>query len=275
MTYLQIKNLKKTFPGKIHALRGVDLQVEKGEGIILLGHNGSGKSTLLRCLNGLETPTSGEVYFQNQCLTSASPKVLRHARKDIGFIFQRFHLVANLTTFQNVLFGALGRVGFRNCMNAFASNDLRQEAMQALDRVGLSGKAQQRADHLSGGQQQRVAIARTLVQRPNVMLADEPIASLDPHAAREVMDLLWDVGREHKFTVICTLHQLDIALDLGERIVGLRKGEKVLDDTAKGLKPKDLDWLYDGAGHEDAPLLNATPLSKNEPNPLPCASPQI
>jgi phosphonate transport system ATP-binding protein len=258
---IQIRELHKVFDrGQVHALRGVDLDIGQGEGVILLGHNGSGKSTLLRCLNHLETPSSGTITFDGLNVANANHREIRELRRRIGIVFQRFNLVGNLTSYQNVLFGAIGRLGYRRCLNAFAPADLRREAMQALDRVGLMQKAGQRADELSGGQQQRIAIARTLVQRPEVMLADEPIASLDPRAAKEVMELLWDVGREQKFTVICTLHQLEIALSYGDRIVGLKAGQKVLDTCDKsGLAPEHLDWLYSAEDASNSPLPISSP----------------
>lgn len=268
--YIEIQDLHKVFDrGQVHALRGVSLNIEKGEGVILLGHNGSGKSTLLRCLNHLETPTSGSIRFDGLEVDRMHGRQLRHMRRRIGVVFQRFNLVGNASAFQNVLFGAIGRLGFRRTLNAFASKELRDEAMHAIDRVGLAAKAGQRADELSGGQQQRIAIARTLVQRPEVMLADEPIASLDPRAAKEVMDLLWDVGREQQYTVICTLHQLDIALAYGDRLVGLKTGEKVLDTREPNtLSPDDLNWLYDAA-HDDADAnATSTPSSAHDTHPL-------
>lgn len=242
--FILISNLHKTFLNTVHALRGVDLNIEKGEHVILLGHNGSGKSTLLRCLNRLEEPTEGAIFFDGVELTNARKRTLRHARKRIGFVFQRFNLVENLSSLQNVLFGALGRRHYPQCLNLFAGECLRREAMEALDRVGLADYAEQRADQLSGGQQQRVAIARTLLQKPDVVLADEPIASLDPKAARDVMNLLWEVGREQQYTIICTLHQLDIALSVRGRIIALKEGKKVLDAPTEGIQAADLDWLY-------------------------------
>lgn len=244
MPFIQISNLHKTFLKTVRALRGVDLSIERGEHVVLLGHNGSGKSTMLRCLNGLETPSEGSICFDGVELTHARKRTLRHARRRIGFVFQRFNLVGNLSTLQNVLFGALGRKHYPTCLNVFASADLRHEAMEALKRVDLADYAGQRADQLSGGQQQRVAIARTLLQKPEVVLADEPIASLDPKAARDVMNLLWEVGQEQHYTIICTLHQLDIALDVGGRIVALKEGLKVMDAPTVGLTTSDLDWLY-------------------------------
>jgi phosphonate transport system ATP-binding protein len=263
-SYMSGRGVSKVFNRSIHALKQVDFDIQRGEGVVLLGHNGSGKSTLLRCMNGLETVSAGSIQFNGVDLTQLNKAALRKVRRRIGVVFQRFNLVGNLSAFQNVLFGAMGEFGFLRTLHPIAKSELREKAMEALERVGLAGKASQRADSLSGGQQQRVAIARTLMQDPEVLLADEPIASLDPKAARGVMELLWEVGRERHFTVICTLHQLDIALDYGERLIGLKQGEKVLDGPAKGLTCEDLAWLYedviddehDGDAHSERYQMN-------------------
>jgi len=243
--YLTGVGVRKIYPGGTRALGGVDFSIERGEGVVLLGHNGSGKSTLLRCLNGLESTTEGSIRFDGLDITTANKPALRAVRRRIGVIFQKFNLVRNLSAFQNVLFGALGEVGFLHSLHPLAKRGLRVKAMACLERVGLGGKAMQRADSLSGGQQQRVAIARALMQEPEVLLADEPIASLDPKAARQVMELLWEVGKERRFTVVCALHQLDAALEFGERLIGLKEGLKVLDAPGAGLSRTDLAWLYE------------------------------
>lgn len=254
--WIEIEGLHKIYPGGTHALRGVDLKIARGEGVVLLGHNGSGKSTLLRCLNLLEHPTRGRIHFDGRLLGGSGRREIRRIRRRIGTVFQKFNLVGNLSAFQNVLFGALGRVGFSRCISPFARAGLRDEAMSCLARVGLANMAGQRADSMSGGQQQRVAIARALLQNPEVLLADEPIASLDPRAAREVMDLLWEVGNERRMTVICTLHQLDMALNYGERLVGLKHGKLVLDAPSRNLTTEDLHDLYveDGEPEHDGRL---------------------
>ncbi|MFP4351501.1 MAG: phosphonate ABC transporter ATP-binding protein [Puniceicoccaceae bacterium] len=269
------------YPGGTRALGGVDFSIERGEGVVLLGHNGSGKSTLLRCLNGLERTTEGSIRFDGLDITTANKPTLRAVRRRIGVIFQKFNLVRNLSAFQNVLFGALGEVGFLHSLHPLAKRALRAKAMACLERVGLGGKAMQRADSLSGGQQQRVAIARALMQDPEVLLADEPIASLDPKAARQVMELLWEVGKERHFTVVCALHQLDAALEFGERLIGLKEGRKVLDAPCAGLSRADLAWLYDGVaeapGEEDdalAPAFESKPggAARNDRSPRPKAA---
>lgn len=245
MISLSVQGVKKTFSDGTTALNNINFDVQNGEGVVLLGHNGSGKSTLFRCISSFESPTEGKILFNNQDLTKLNKRQLRPVRKRIGMVFQHFHLIHNLTVFQNVLFGALGsvRTPFET-FAPFATKQLRMEAMYCLERVGLSHLAKRRADQLSGGQQQRVAIARMLMQKPEMVLADEPIASLDPKAGREVMDLLWEVTRERKLTVICILHQMDIALEYGERIIALKKGLKVIDKPVGEIAPSELNDLY-------------------------------
>lgn len=237
--------LVKQYSGGPRALDGVDLTIARGEVVVLLGPNGSGKSTLLRCLNLLERPTAGQVRFEGIDLTDASSPALRAARRRIGVVFQRFNLVPGLSAFQNVLFGGMGRQGCLRSLSPFAPTAVRTKAMECLARVNLSEKAGQRADTLSGGQQQRVAIARMLMQDPEVVLADEPIASLDPKAGRDVMDLLWAIARERRLTLICTLHHLDLAREYGGRLLGLQKGRLALDVPAEQAAEADLASLYD------------------------------
>ncbi len=252
MPMIRVDELAKTFPGGVRALSGVNLSIELGEGVVLLGANGSGKSTLLRCLVGFERPTSGMVQVDGVEITSVSQRsrALRKVRSRVGMVFQRFGLVPGLSAWSNVMLGALGRTRLYRLTPLTARGEDRREAMACLDRVGLAHVANQRTETLSGGQQQRVAIARMLMQRPTIVLADEPIASLDPRAGREVMDLLWGIADERRLTVVCTLHQLDVALAYGQRIVGLQRGEKVLDRPRAGLVADDLRTLYTSDSHD-------------------------
>ncbi len=246
MPIITINEVSKTFPGGVRALSAVSLAVEPGEGVVLLGANGSGKSTLLRCLVGFERPTAGRITIDQVAVTQIGRRsaAMRAMRRRVGMVFQRFGLVPGLSAHANVMLGALGRTRLWRLTPWTARAADRRQAMACLDRVGLAHIAGQRTDTLSGGQQQRVAIARLLMQRPAIVLADEPIASLDPRAGREVMDLLWGVAQEEKLTVICTLHQLDVALAYGQRIVGLRDGKKVLDEPRARLTADDLAGLY-------------------------------
>ena len=238
-----IAGLGKTYPGaKEAALTGVSLSVEPGEVVVLLGLSGSGKSTLLRHINGLETPTTGSVVSLGQDVSTLRGPALRALRGRIGFIFQQFELVGALTVLENVLTGSLSRLrGPRLGIHTYP-RPLREAALGHLDRVGLLERAYQRADTLSGGQQQRVAIARALMQDPEILLADEPVASLDPESSGQVMALVREIAAERGFTVVCSLHQVGLALTWGDRIVGLRAGEVVLDtDTADLTREQVMD----------------------------------
>lgn len=243
--HLSINQVSKRYTNGVQALNGVTLCVEAGESVVLLGANGSGKSTLLRCIVGLERPTAGAIQVGGVESSHAVGRELRQVRRQVGFIFQRFHLVGNLSVFQNVLHGALGRSrGPWDWFAATAPNAERVKAMTCLERVGLADLAHRRADTLSGGQQQRLAIARTLMQEPKVILADEPVASLDPKAGREVLDLLWGISQEQGLTLICALHQIELALIYGKRFVALKEGALVFDQPSLGVTDKDLRQLY-------------------------------
>lgn len=227
---VEVNNLVKTFDnGRVRALDGVSFTVPRGQMLVIIGLSGSGKSTLLRHLNGLHTPTSGSVTVLGSRVDQARGRELRELRRDVGFVFQQFNIVGRLTCMENVLSGALGRLRGPRFGALMYPKALRQEALAQLDRVGLADRAWQRTDTLSGGQQQRVAIARTLFQKPKVVLADEPVASLDPEISGQVMDVLFQCCREDDITVLCSLHQVDLALGWANRLLGLRDGKVVLD----------------------------------------------
>ncbi len=244
MSAVELFQVTKRFggPSPVTALDSVDLSVEAGEFCALIGLSGSGKSTLLRHLNGLHRPDAGQVQVLGIDVSKARGRELRALRRNVGFVFQQFNIVLRASVMDNVLTGALGRVRGPRYGALTYSKSLRTEAAETLDRVGLGDRLFQRAGTLSGGQQQRVGIARMLMQRPSLVLADEPVASLDPEASRSVMELLSKVCREDDLTVICCLHQLDLALDYSTRVIGLRDGVKVLDrptfelDTAEAMK---------------------------------------
>ncbi|MFB4275308.1 MULTISPECIES: phosphonate ABC transporter ATP-binding protein [unclassified Nonomuraea] len=235
--------LVKAF-GEVTACAGIDLTVDRGEIVALLGPSGSGKSTLLRHLNGLTRPDSGQVEVLGVDVVTAKGAALRALRRRVGVVFQQFNLVGRLTVMENVLNGALGRVRGPRYGVVTWPRSVRAEALEHLDRVGLADRAYQRAGSLSGGQQQRVAIARALLQRPELMLADEPVASLDPETAASVMDLLVRVCREDGLTMVCTLHQIELALQWTRRVVGLRLGEVRLDEPTDLLDAVRLRGLY-------------------------------
>jgi phosphonate transport system ATP-binding protein len=241
-----VDNLVKTFDeGAVRALRGISFDVMPASLTVLVGRSGSGKSTLLRCINGLERPTSGTVEVFGQEPAALRPAELRRLRRRIGFVFQSFNLVGRNMAIENVLSGALGRLRGPRYGPMTYSNTLRREALEYLDRVGLADKAFQRADTLSGGQQQRVAIARMLFQKPDLVLADEPVASLDPESSRQVMELLFQCCTEENLTVVCSLHQLDLALGWADRVIGMRLGEIVLDRQASELSSQETMAVYD------------------------------
>ncbi|WP_370646097.1 phosphonate ABC transporter ATP-binding protein [Brachybacterium sp. ACRRE] len=240
---IRLDGLRRTY-GATRALDGVDLEVARGEVVVLVGLSGSGKSTLLRHLNALEVPDEGTVEVLGKRLSALGAAELRTLRGRVATIFQQFELVPSLTVLENVLTGALARLrGPRLGLWSYP-RPLRRAALENLERVGLLRTAYQRADELSGGQQQRVAIARALLQEPEVLLADEPVASLDPESSDQVMRLIREIAAEDGLTVVCSLHQVDLALGWGDRIVGLRDGAVVLDTPSKALDRETVMDIY-------------------------------
>lgn len=239
-----VEALSKVYPDGTEALHEVDLVIEPGECVVILGANGCGKSTLMRCILGIEPISSGRVLTDKIDIATARTRQLRLLRRRMGVVFQQCNLVNNLSAFQNVLFGRLGRDGLRGSLSLTASKAAREQAMVCLNRVGLASKATHRIDQLSGGQQQRAAIARMLMQEPDIVFADEPVASLDPKAGREVMDLLWDVVQERGITVVCVLHQIELARAYASRLVGLRAGRICMDGQPADISAAQLQDLY-------------------------------
>jgi phosphonate transport system ATP-binding protein len=249
-----VRDVSKTF-GARKALDGVSVEVGAGEMVALIGPSGSGKSTLLRSITGLQTIDPGkgviEVFGQTVQKNGRITGGVRAARQKLGMIFQQFNLVGRLSLFSNVMLGALGRIpGWKGVLGVWPSADKRR-AMDALHRVGVSDYAAQRANTLSGGQQQRGAIARALVQGAQAILADEPVASLDPVSARKVMELLVELNQRDGLGVIVTLHQVDYAIRYCDRVVALKAGQVVYDGPATGLDTRQLIDIY-GPEFEDA-----------------------
>lgn len=243
---LTVAGLCKSFDGKRPILNNVSLQVPQGQSLALVGANGAGKSTLLRCCLRLIEPDGGDIHLLGREVRGLRRRTLRQLRAEIGFVFQRHNLVAQLSVLSNVLHGAQARHGGpRVWYHPLAPRHLREEAMHCLELVGLADFAAQRADRLSGGQSQRVAIARTLMQRPRLMFADEPVASLDPHAGEEVMELFADLIRRQRLTLVFTSHHIDHALRFGDRVVALRQGSIALDATAGVLDAATLRQIYE------------------------------
>ncbi|MGQ0573804.1 MAG: phosphonate ABC transporter ATP-binding protein [Pseudonocardia sp.] len=244
---VHVRGLRVAFPGHAPVLDGLDLTVGRGEIVALVGANGAGKTTLLRSLVRLVEPEAGTVLVNGSRVTGARGRELRRIRAGVGYVFQRLHLVGRLPAFHNVLHGTLGRDGTLAAVPALAGAGRRAAAMDALDRVGLAELAARRVDRLSGGQQQRVAVARVLAQRPALVLADEPAASLDPATSVAVLSLLRVLAVEG-LTVVVALHHLDHARRYADRIVGLHHGRIVLDQPAATCPGTDLDELYAPAG---------------------------
>jgi len=242
---VRLHQVTKDF-AETRALDGVDLTVPSGQMLAILGASGSGKSTLLRTLNGLVAPTSGTVQVLGCEVTSARGRQMRELRCGVGFIFQQFGLVGRLSVMENVLSGALGRIRFPRAGVLSYPRALRVDALANLERVGLADRAFQRSDTLSGGQQQRVAIARTLMQRPTVLLADEPVASLDPESSAAVMSLLLEICQEKGLTVIASLHQVELARGWADRLVGMRDGRVVLDASPRDVSSAEVMEIYRG-----------------------------
>lgn len=233
---LRIENLTKVYPTGTVALKDVSFQVEDGEFLVVIGLSGSGKSTLLRCINRLIEPTSGRILWDDMDITAANAQQLRLIRRQIGMVFQQFNLVKRSKVITNVLSGRLGYASPWASLLGIWSHEDRQRAMQALERVGIADKANNRADALSGGQQQRVGIARALMQEPRLILADEPVASLDPVLAHSILQYLEALNRADGVTVICSLHFLDLVHRYATRVIALKDGVKVFE----GL-PKEID----------------------------------
>jgi phosphonate transport system ATP-binding protein len=242
-TKLSIQGLSKTYKGGIKALDDVSIDVRAGEFLVILGPSGAGKSTLMRCLNRLVEPSAGKVVHEGEEITGPN-KNLREIRHRFGMVFQQFNLVKRLSVLTNVLTGRLAyRSTWRSLFYNFSQEDKRI-AIECLVRVNMDHKAFQRADTLSGGEQQRVAIARALAQKPQVILADEPVASLDPKIARQVLGYLKQVSGELGITVLCNLHQVDYAREFAERIVGMNRGAVVFRGSAAELDDEAIHRIY-------------------------------
>ena len=245
---LEIKQLVKKYNTGDLAINGVDLKVEKGQVMALIGPSGAGKSTLIRCVNRLENPTSGEIWLNGENIVKMRSGKLRRARRNMGMIFQEYALVERLTVMENVLSGRLGYVGFwRSFLRKFPQSDI-NAAFGLLEKVGLDTMVNKRADELSGGQRQRVGIARALIQKPEILLVDEPTASLDPKTSRQIMRLITELCEENQLTAIINIHDVALAQMYAERIVGLREGSIVYDGSPDDLKPDVLTEIY---GKED------------------------
>jgi phosphonate transport system ATP-binding protein len=245
MKMLRIEQLCKTYDNGTEALRGVSLEVEAGEFVVVLGKSGSGKSTLLRCINRLVEPSSGRIFLNDEEVTGASARHLRQLRKKIGMIFQQYNLVSRCSVQTNVLAGRLASVSTAaSILNVFPEADI-EKSRQVLNRLGIGEKGLDRSDKLSGGQQQRVGLARALMQEPQLILADEPVSSLDPATSKQIMDLLAEFNEKEGVAVICNLHLPSLAREYGSRIIALNEGRIVYDGPATDLSENQLNSFYD------------------------------
>lgn len=241
---LVIRDLAMVYANGHRALNAVSFQVERGEIVALIGRSGAGKSTLLRCINGLQRPTSGSIQFGDQQITSMDERELEHLRSRIGFIWQEYNLVERLPVLTNVLTGRLGYHKSLGSYLGYFERSHREIALRNLERVNLLSHATQRADRLSGGEKQRVAIARAMSQEPHMLLADEPVASLDPELAWHVLSDLARVAREDGVLTVISIHQVELAKAFADRIIGIARGEVVFDGPPAQLDQATLDRVY-------------------------------
>jgi phosphonate transport system ATP-binding protein len=241
---LRVKNLSKVYDGGVLALDNVSFEVPEGQFLAVIGLSGSGKSTLLRCINRLIEPTQGSVLWDNVDVTAASPDELRRIRRKIGMVFQNFNLVHRSKALTNVLAGRLGYINPAwSLFNRFHPTDI-EKALRQLERVGIPDKGDYRADELSGGQQQRVSIARALMQDPEIILADEPVASLDPVLAHSIMKHLEDINKQDGVTVLCSLHFLDLVHRYADRVIALNQGKLVFEGLPSEIDDDKFKEIY-------------------------------
>lgn len=241
---LSVRDLTKTYDNGVQALKGVSFDVYPGEFLVIIGLSGSGKSTLLRCINRLHKPTSGEIHFSDERVDQVEGKKILKLRKEIAMIFQHFNLIPRHSVMSNVLMGRLGMTStLKSLFSIFSSAD-RNKALEYLKLVGIDSKARVRADQLSGGQQQRVAIARALSQSPKVLLADEPVASLDPATCHVVMDYLRKVNQELGITMICNLHFLSLVRQYATRVIALKEGQIVFEGDPENINEAWFEKIY-------------------------------
>ncbi|MBS1983855.1 MAG: phosphonate ABC transporter ATP-binding protein [Bdellovibrionales bacterium] len=247
MSVIHFEGADLVYPNGFHGLKTIDLDIKAGEFIAIIGRSGAGKSTLLRAINRTIDLTGGKAQVLDHNLRNMPRAELKKLRGDIGFIFQQFNLVKNLTALDNVLHGRLAHVGLVRSMLGLYPESERRLAQEALNSVGLNEKHNARIDELSGGQQQRVAIARAIVQDPKIILADEPMASLDPKLSEVVLELLQKFNRERKMTVLVNMHVLDHARRYATRVIGMRQGHVVFDGPIAKLDAAALNEVYEGA----------------------------
>lgn len=243
---IEFKNVYKTYPNGFTALKNVNLNIEQGEFVAIIGLSGAGKSTILRCINRMHDIQQGTLTVDGVDVESLSGKALRRFRRKVGMIFQSFNLVSRSTVIKNVLTADVPDMPFWRVLFGIFTKEQKMRALESLDKVGILDKAYTRCDQLSGGQQQRVALARTLNQNPSIILADEPVASLDPVTARQVMSDFVRINKDYNITILLNIHHVDLALNYCDRVIGVRAGEIVFDGPASSITQEQLDEVYNG-----------------------------
>ena len=241
---IEFKNVYKTYPNGFTALKDINLQIEQGEFVAVIGLSGAGKSTILRCINRMHDVTSGTLTVDGVDVNSLKGKELRKFRRKVGMIFQSFNLVSRSTAIKNVLTAEVPEMNFFRVLFGIFTKEQKMHALESLDKVGILRKAYTRCDQLSGGQQQRVALARTLNQNPQIILADEPVASLDPIMARQVMKDFVRINKDYNITILLNIHHVDLALQYCDRVIGVREGQIVFDGPANTKEQRD--EVYNG-----------------------------
>lgn len=241
---IEFKNVSLVYPNGVEGLKDINITINDGEFVVIVGLSGAGKSTFIRSINRLVTPTSGSLIVDGSDTLTYNGKELRDLRTKVGMIFQNYNLVNRSSVLKNVLAGRLGHTGtFRSILNLYKKEDVGR-AYESLERVNIADKLYNRADELSGGQQQRVSIARVLTQEPKYILADEPVASLDPPTSHQVMTYLRKVNKEDKITTIVNLHFIDMAMEYADRIIGMRAGEIVFDGPISEVTEETFEEIY-------------------------------
>jgi phosphonate transport system ATP-binding protein len=241
---IEFKNVVKTYPGNVKALQGVSCEIKQGEFVAIIGLSGAGKSTFIRCINQMHTITSGEIIVNDANVTLLKGNELRQFRRKIGMVFQSFNLVKRTTVIKNVLTARVAEMPLWKSILGLYTKEDKLLALTALDNVGILDKAYLRADTLSGGQAQRVALARCLAQKPDIILADEPVASLDPLTSQQVMDDFVKINKEFNITIVANMHHVDIAQKYARRIIGIKAGKIVFDGPSDTLTDNDLTNIY-------------------------------
>ena len=241
---IKFNNVNKVYPNGFHALKNINLEIEQGEFVAIIGLSGAGKSTLLRTINRMHDITDGQLMVNGENVNDLKGKSLRKFRRHIGMVFQSFNLVTRTTVINNVLTSRVPDMPIYKSMIGVFSKEDKVIALEALDKVGILDKAYVRADQLSGGQQQRVALARTLAQKPEIILADEPVAALDPITATQVMDDFKRINEDMKISVLINIHHVDLALKYATRVIGIKAGEIVYDGPSNMVDSEILKQIY-------------------------------